>query len=155
MRPKAFSLALMLTLSGGPMLSPDYAYSGGGMGPAAPATSARPPVVVTPKSPPSTAVPSRNAVVRAQLIAQVKTKYAQQKNFVTNKYIQERGKIFSSLNRLQSIRKTDPFTYDQYALPLVFQLKALETAYHETIRNLDQRRDAELQGVYGAKDLLR
>ena len=37
----------------------------------------------------------------------------------------------------------------------VMQMRALQTAYDQAINNLDRSRDAEIGGVYGAKDRLR
>ena len=179
MRPKACFLALWLALISGLILVPDYAHPSGPMlpesAPAAPAAPATPPparvkpvqprpgtaapprpgAVTRPRRPAPPAVPSKNAVIRAQMIAQIKTKYAQRKSFITAKYLKERGKILSAFNKLiQNRADYDPIYRNQYNL-INNQAAALEEAYHGAIQDLDRSRDAQIRGVYQATDRLR
>jgi hypothetical protein len=149
MRLKPFSLTLWLVLLGGSLMSPDYAFSGGAMGGATPQpTPVQPaPGPVAPRPTPlPPAVPKKNAVLRAQLIAQIKTKYAQQKNFLNAKYMQER-------NELMQLMKAN-WENVPYCNQLTLKMSALNKAYRAAVADLDQRRDAEIRGAYTARDLL-
>jgi hypothetical protein len=89
------------------------------------------------------------------MIARIKHKYAQQKAFISAKRNKETDTIRLRVKAILQNEDLSPEQKGSMSGRYMMQMRALQTAYDQAINNLDRSRDAEIGGVYGAKDRLR